>query len=470
MLFDKRNWCLNFGVFIVMFLTLMVGMIFPALANEQGYEAFRPAREDEVEDATGFASLQEVNPDVFGWISVFGTNIDYPLVQDQNNDNRRYEHTNARGEPSMSGAIFLDVRNEQDLTNFIHIIYGHEMGRNAMFGELTQFANEEVFNRHTHGMIYTATEDTFYGVEFFAFMMVNAFDGTFYNPHMIDEQEKEYFLQRLENEAIHYRNIGVGIHERLVILSTCTPTSNDMRQVLIGRLTTDVLDDVFYNDTRQGWINRILDDIGEFGLATTSILVVLLTVLSTILIAKLQIKKEIKAATSTPPKKKTKRATMLQEFFRLSGKIAIILSALILAFIFIFGVTQVTDASMAPSVREGDLIFFQRRGNAVGIGDMVVVNFRGETQIRRVIAVAGDVVDINYEGLVVNGRVQQEMRIFEETTPFIEGVRFPIVLDEGEVFLLGDSRGSAEDSRIYGAVEVDNIIGTVITVLRRRNL
>ena len=100
----------------------------------------------------------------------------------------------------------------------------------------------------------------------------------------------------------------------------------------------------------------------------------------------------------------------------------------------------------------------------------VVVQFEGQRQMRRVVAIAGDTVDITDRGLVINGSPQQEINIFEETTQFVEGITFPFIVPEGEIFLLGDSRGRAIDSRICGSVRIEDTLGSVITIIRRRTL
>jgi signal peptidase I len=78
-------------------------------------------------------------------------------------------------------------------------------------------------------------------------------------------------------------------------------------------------------------------------------------------------------------------------------------------------------------------------------------------------------VDITERGLMINGSYQQEPGIYEETPRYEQGADFPITLGASQVFVLGDSRGSATDSRIYGAVDTSNTLGTVIAVVRRRN-
>jgi signal peptidase I len=87
-----------------------------------------------------------------------------------------------------------------------------------------------------------------------------------------------------------------------------------------------------------------------------------------------------------------------------------------------------------------------------------------------VVATAGDVVDINEDGLVINGALQQEPRIHEATERYEEGVIFPLTVPEGHVFVLAASRTDATDSRIYGPVEIEDTLGKVMTVIRQRNI
>lgn len=59
-----------------------------SLASSSEYEAYRPVttQQDELASFSGFSKLQELNPEVLGWINVYGTNIDYPLVQAKDNE------------------------------------------------------------------------------------------------------------------------------------------------------------------------------------------------------------------------------------------------------------------------------------------------------------------------------------------------------------------------------------------------
>ena len=138
-------------------------------------------------------------------------------------------------------------------------------------------------------------------------------------------------------------------------------------------------------------------------------------------------------------------------------KAAVIVMAFVLLFTFLFGLMRYQDPSMDPAIKDGDLIIFYRY-KKVGYlpQDVIVLEHNGKKQVRRVVALAGDVVDITENGLSINGSIQQETGIFQNTERYVEGVDFPLTVPAGHVFVLGDSRAGATDSRIYGSVEIED--------------
>ena len=159
-----------------------------------------------------------------------------------------------------------------------------------------------------------------------------------------------------------------------------------------------------------------------------------------------------------------------REFRALLIKIAVIIGAALLLFNFVYGLHYSRDPSMHPSVKDGDLMIFYRWNKKYRAGDLVLLAFQGKKQVRRVVATAGDTVDITEDGLLVNGALQQEPGIYQQTRRYAQGIPFPVTLGEGQVFVLGDARENATDSRIYGPVNIKDTQGGVITNLRRRNL
>ncbi len=168
--------------------------------------------------------------------------------------------------------------------------------------------------------------------------------------------------------------------------------------------------------------------------------------------------------------RKAPDTTLLSDVLFLLLKLILICTIFVMLFLFVFGALPYRDNSMAPAIKDGDLVIYYRLQKDYQAGDAIVVETEDGLQVRRVVAVAGDTVDITEEGLAVNGYLQQESGIYTETLPYTEGIRFPVTVGEGQVFVLADNRENAEDSRIYGPVDISSTRGTVITLLRRRKI
>jgi len=152
-------------------------------------------------------------------------------------------------------------------------------------------------------------------------------------------------------------------------------------------------------------------------------------------------------------------------------KLASIVLVFVLLFTLLFGITRIRDPSMAPAIKDGDMVIFYRyTASGYQPGDAIALKIEGKIQVRRVIATAGDTVDITENGIEINGALQQEFEIYQVTERYAEGPEFPLTVPEGQVFVLGDSRTGATDSRIYGCVKIGNALGKVMTVMRRRGI
>ena len=143
----------------------------------------------------------------------------------------------------------------------------------------------------------------------------------------------------------------------------------------------------------------------------------------------------------------------------------------------IVGIVICPTADMHPRIDSGDMVLFYRLDKDVRAQDVIVLEKATEDSpekqifVLRVVAVAGDTVEItDGERLMVNGNTMIEPDIFYATPRYEGFTEYPLTLGEGECFVLADSRNGGMDSRYFGPVSVDDILGTVITIVRRNSL
>jgi len=175
---------------------------------------------------------------------------------------------------------------------------------------------------------------------------------------------------------------------------------------------------------------------------------------------------------AAPPVRSAAKVTPVwKDLLSLFLKILLIAMVFVLLFTFLYGIVRCEDPSMDPAVKDGDLVLYYRYTKGGYLPqDVIALEYDGKTQVRRVVATAGDTVDITEDGLLINGALQQESEIFQDTERYQEGVEFPLTVPEGQVFVLADSRTGATDSRVYGCVSIDDTLGKVMTVIRRRSI
>ena len=195
---------------------------------------FRPT--DDGEDNPTLKDLKKLNPDVKAWIQVPKTNIDYPVVQGQ--DDMEYINKNVYGEFELSGAIFLSCLNKDDFSDPYNLVYGHNMKNGGMFADVADFTNKEYFETHQKGKLYLT--DATRKIRFFACMKVTAADAKIYHPDGYRKENLKHLLDYIQANAVQYRDVNVADENSLIALSTCSEAETNGRVVLIGKLEREV--------------------------------------------------------------------------------------------------------------------------------------------------------------------------------------------------------------------------------------
>ena len=152
-----------------------------------------------------------------------------------------------------------------------------------------------------------------------------------------------------------------------------------------------------------------------------------------------------------------------------------ILIVILIVFLFCFRIAVVEGSSMYDTLVDGDYLLLLNHvlDSDPEYGDIVVISKSaykdGEPIIKRVIATEGQEVDIDFStGVVtVDGVALDEPYISSDTIQIINSMTFPLTVDEGCLFVMGDNRSGSLDSRsqIIGLIDSREIVGTAIFVL-----
>lgn len=163
--------------------------------------------------------LKSKNADLYGWITIPDTNIDYPMVQGKDND---YYLNNAfTGEYLPAGSIFVDYRcNDSIMKNHNTVIYGHNMTNGLMFNHVTKYLDKKFFDEHPY--IEISTLDGIYTYEVFAIYQTDMY-YSYIKTDFYSHEEFVDFAYEMKSNSLYERE-GVEFNEtdRIVTLSTCT--------------------------------------------------------------------------------------------------------------------------------------------------------------------------------------------------------------------------------------------------------
>lgn len=143
--------------------------------------------------------------------------------------------------------------------------------------------------------------------------------------------------------------------------------------------------------------------------------------------------------------------------------------AIAVVFTFFFRTASVNGRSMMPTLYHGDMLMVTAFDNTHEAGDIVVItqpNAFNEPIIKRIIAVGGQTIDIDFdEGIVyIDGAAEEHDYTLASPTYDREDFNGPITIPEGYVFVMGDNRNDSTDSRsrAVGIIDERYIYGTVI--------
>ncbi len=210
------------------------------VATVEAEEKGEPVQ-DTVENPIDFATLQEENPDIYAWITIPGTNVDYPILQSTLDDNY-YLRRDETGNYAEFGALFTQSCNALDFSDPVTVVYGHYATEDGYFATLHYFENEEFFDSYQTMYVYTPTHCYTYQViaayQYDDRHIMNSYDFS------RESVRLSYFQSILNPESV-LSNVREGVElnadSKILQLSTCMSAYivSDTRYIVTGVLVSE---------------------------------------------------------------------------------------------------------------------------------------------------------------------------------------------------------------------------------------
>ena len=179
---------------------------------------------------------KKINPDIYGWIQVDGTDISYAIVRGTDND--YYLNHTVTNEHNVNGSIFADFRVEDNVLDNPNIVfYGHNSYYlKQMFHQLTRFLDQSFFEENKYITIYTV--DGIYRYEIFAIYETYS-SYNYCQMNFVSEKSFVNWCNEMKSNSIHNREMTpFKAGSRIITLSTCANAYYTRRYSIQGRLVT----------------------------------------------------------------------------------------------------------------------------------------------------------------------------------------------------------------------------------------
>ena len=184
-----------------------------------------------------YETIYEMNHDFFGWLSIEGTSVDYPVVYTPDRP-EYYLDRGFDGTFTGSGVPFIDERCPEE--GDFYLIYGHHMQNKTMFGPLPYYAERNYYEVHPFIRFDTRFEEREYQVAAAFYSRVYEEDevGVFRYYEYFDLTEQSVFdeyVSQVKAAAIYDTGVEMQYGDELLALSTCNYHTADGRFVVVAK-------------------------------------------------------------------------------------------------------------------------------------------------------------------------------------------------------------------------------------------
>ena len=188
-----------------------------------------------------FDYLQSVNEDIYAWIHIEGTYVDFPICQSSDDDSY-YLTYNSDKHYSAAGSIFTEHRfNSKDFDDPVTLIYGHHTGSRVMFGDLQRdMTDEKIWESNPVITIYMPDRELRYQI--FAGVPYDTSHILYYHDFSNESVYNNFFndIASIESDdAVFHYEFFPEYDDKVIILSTCYQGTNTRRFLVMGKLIYD---------------------------------------------------------------------------------------------------------------------------------------------------------------------------------------------------------------------------------------
>ena len=179
-----------------------------------------------------FTELLKENSDTVGWIIVHDTNINYPVVQTNDNDyylNHAYDKTS-----NSAGWVYADFRDNFNVFSKNMVIYGHGRKDKIMFGSLTRALDKKWYTKQENQIIQLSTLKYNTMWQIFSIYTIPA-ESYYITTDFESNSEYAAFLGEMLNRSIYNFNVNLSTDDKILTLSTCY-NDNGIRLVVQAKL------------------------------------------------------------------------------------------------------------------------------------------------------------------------------------------------------------------------------------------
>lgn len=170
--------------------------------------------------------LKDINKDYKLWIKIDNTNINYPVVQGE--DNEKYLNTSFNLEENKSGCIFIDYKNNIDNDKNL-ILYGHNMKDKSMFENINTFKNKDKFEEGKIKIIKAGKEEVYQ--VFPVFVVNDDFDKL--KTSFTSDKEFKAYVEYMSSMSLYNKEIEVP--EKIITLFTCSYEFDNARTIVVAK-------------------------------------------------------------------------------------------------------------------------------------------------------------------------------------------------------------------------------------------